>query len=133
MSTTAEAPFRRVIYRSNANPATARGDLADILAQARVNNGLNGLSGLLWTDGSIYLQVLEGTPEAVSHMLERIERDGRHNAFDMISDTLESQRAFGGWAMASVEEDDDHVVRERVRVMLGRVPESVRRAFAGLA
>lgn len=133
MSTNAEAPFRRVIYRSDADPQTARSDLAAILAQARANNGLNGLSGVLWTDGSIYLQVLEGTPEAVAHMIARIERDGRHRRFELLSDTVESRRAFGGWAMASLEDGDEHLVRERMAAMLARVPENVRAAFAGLA
>lgn len=127
--------FRRLIYASAAAGGDQRRDHLDILRQSRANNGLNGISGLLWTDGSVYLQLLEGAPEAVSITFDRIAADPRHRDVRIVSDGIEPERAFGDWVMASLPaERDGTVLRERVNRFLRLAPEDVRTAFrdAGL-
>ena len=123
--------FRRLIYTSAATAsADRRRDHVDILRQSRANNGLNGVSGLLWTDGTVYLQLLEGAPEAVSDTFDRIAADPRHHDVRIVSDLIEPERAFGDWTMASLPvEREGAVLRERVDRFLRRAPDDVRTAF----
>lgn len=123
--------FRRLIYVSAATAsADQRRDHVDILRQSRSNNGLNGISGLLWTDGSGYLQLLEGAPDAVSNTFDRIAADPRHSDVRIVSDRIEPERAFGDWTMASLPaERDGAMLRERVDRFLRRAPDDVRTAF----
>ena len=123
----ADLPFRRVIYRSRATGGTARADLPAILAQSRLNNGLDGLSGLLWTDGDRYLQLLEGPPESVAATLARILADPRHHDVEFASDTAEAERAFGDWTMADLGAD---AAEERLAVALADAPPAVKAVFA---
>lgn len=127
--------FRRLIYASVAAGDDHRRDHLEILRQSRANNGLNGISGFLWTDGARYLQVLEGTPEAVAATIGRIAADPRHRDMRIVGDRIEPERAFGDWAMASMAaERDGAALRDRVDRFLRRAPDDVRAAFrdAGL-
>lgn len=122
--------FRRLIYASAAAGDDQRRNHVDILRQSRANNGLNGISGLLWTDGAGYLQVLEGGPEAVANTFGRIAADPRHRDVRIVSDRIEPERAFGDWTMASLPaERDGAMLRERVDRFLRRAPDDVRTAF----
>ncbi|WP_294392221.1 BLUF domain-containing protein [uncultured Sphingomonas sp.] len=124
--------FRRVIYRSMACNGAGYRDLPDILAQSRVNNGLDGLSGLLWTDGDRYVQLIEGPPESVAITLARILADSRHEDIRFVSDGMAADRAFGDWSMANLPGDQTDSVAERMTVMLAGAPAEVREIFAGL-
>ena len=73
-----DARFRRIVYSSTATAPTDDDTQIDILRQSRANNGLNGISGILLSDGRRFLQVLEGTPEAIEHVFARISADPRH-------------------------------------------------------
>lgn len=127
----AQNRFRRLIYASVAVTDDARQDHLEILGKSRANNGIDGVSGFLWTDGVGYLQVLEGPPEAVASTLNRIMADPRHNDVRIVSDQLDDGRAFGDWVMASVSVDrNDELLRERVRRFLRNAPDDVRTAFA---
>lgn len=127
--------FRRLVYASVAVSDDSRRDHVEILRQSRANNGMDGISGFLWTDGVSYLQVLEGAPEAVSLVLGRIIADPRHRDVRIVSDEFGDERAFSDWAMASLPaERDETVLRERVSRFLRHAPDDVRTAFgdAGL-
>ena len=121
-----QAGVRRIVYSS---VAVGDDDLPTILAQSRANNGLNGISGLLYADGRSYLQVLEGTPEAVGHVFSRIGIDPRHADLRILSDELSGERIFGDWAMASVPDEGGDLVRARLAGLLRNAPEDVRALF----
>ncbi len=125
--------FRRLIYTSAAAGADQPRDHVEILRQSRANNGLNGISGFLWTDGTGYLQVLEGGPEVVAATLGRIAGDPRHQDMRIVSDRVEPDRAFADWTMASLAaEREPAMLRERVRRFLRNAPDDVRAAFHGV-
>lgn len=122
--------FRRLIYASAAAGDDRSRDHLDILRQSQANNGLNGISGFLWTNGAGYLQVLEGAPDAVSLTFGRIAGDPRHRDVRIVSDRVEPERAFGDWTMASLaEERDGPMLRERVDRFLRTASDDVRTAF----
>ena len=88
------------IYSSVATGPMPKSKLYEILAQARVNNKLSNVTGLLVFVEGIFLQVLEGKPEEVSHILEKIAGDSRHKDVKVLSTKNIEQRTFPSWQMA---------------------------------
>ena len=130
MSEGSERDIRQLVYASV--PVGSRAvDLDQILAQARRNNGMNGVSGLLVARDDRYVQILEGTPEAVGHIMDAIRDDDRHTDLRVISDDAVDERGFGGWTMAHLPGGREDVgVRRALNELLLRVPEPVKAAFA---
>ena len=124
--------MRQLLYISS-SAADRSADLADILQQSRHNNAIDGVTGLLYSDGKRFLQVLEGPDEAVAPTFERIRADPRHRAIVILSDRQVEEREFGTWSMAhratgeSLDSFDD-----KVCVMLANADPSVRGTFLGL-
>lgn len=128
-----DARIRRVIYSSVAVGDERRHDHLEILRQSRANNGLDGVSGFLWTDGHRYLQVLEGDPTTLNSLLTQIIGDPRHCDVNVISDQLDGKKAFSDWAMASLSLDrDSSMLREQVNRFLRHAPDDVRAAFGAI-
>lgn len=98
-------PLLRVIYssRSTAAPALRPQQVADILAQARSFNQAHGITGLLTVCKDEYLQLLDGPAEAVTSLLERIQRDSRHSDVDVLARCPADAPVFAHWSMALVE------------------------------
>ena len=67
--------FRRVIYTSRAVGEDKRADQEAILASSRRNNGMDGVSGILWIGDGEYRQLLEGPADSVHETLSRIMGD----------------------------------------------------------
>lgn len=127
-----ETRFRRIVYASTATVAGPAGDdtQIEILRQSRANNGLNGISGVLLSDGRRFLQVLEGTPEAIAHVFARIGEDRRHTDVNVLHDELDTRRIFSGWTMASMtKRGQSDAVREQLQVLLRSAPADIRAEF----
>ena len=125
-----DARFRRVVYSSIATTRTDEDTQIDILRQSRANNGLNGISGILLSDGRRFLQVLEGTPEAIEHVFVRIGADPRHEQVRTLHDELDTRRIFSGWTMASMSDNREvDAIRERLQVLLRSAPADIRAEF----
>jgi hypothetical protein len=76
-----------------------------------------------------YLQVLEGSVEAVGHIYERIAADPRHTGVVVVRDEVVARRSFGGWGMAKPGKDDGGQVAFRVERFLADAPPAIRQAF----
>ena len=125
-----DARFRRIVYSSIATARTDDDTQIDILRQSRANNGLNGISGVLLSDGKRFLQVLEGTPEAIAHVFGRISADPRHAGVKTLHDELDTRRIFSGWTMASMSDKrETDAIRERLQVLLRSAPDDIRAEF----
>ena len=133
MAPPADSDIRRLVYASVPTGPTRPRDLDGILVQARRNNGMNGISGLLVAAPDRYLQVLEGTPEAVDFIMDVIRSDKRHTDVEVLSDVPDRERTFGGWTMANLPGGQDETeVRRRLKLLLRNASEPVREAFAAL-
>jgi hypothetical protein len=78
---------------------------------SRHNNALDGITGLLWSDGQRFIQALEGPRASVEATFLRIARDNRHHSLDLLSDRMTDEREFGTWNMEhrrTMEELDEH-------------------------
>lgn len=90
------------IYASTATQSFDEAQLAQLMHQARRRNAQLGLTGMLLHAEGSFFQVLEGLPEAVDGLYERIERDPRHTDVVCIVREPITQRAFDAWTMGFV-------------------------------
>ncbi len=101
-----DGPLRRVTYVSRAL-ATSRADLDAILAVARRNNAAMRVTGAMMLTNKHFAQVLEGPPDAVEEIFERIQMDDRHTAVAVLEVTDVTARAFDAWSMGFIEDSAD--------------------------
>ena len=92
----------RLMYASRATEALNQESLSAILRKSMANNPGVGVTGVLCSSGSIFLQVLEGGRSQVSALYNRITRDPRHHDVVLLSYDEISERSFAGWAMGQV-------------------------------
>jgi hypothetical protein len=52
--------MRQIVYVSLSSVPDDGADISAILNQSRHNNAIDGITGLLWSDGKSYLQAIEG-------------------------------------------------------------------------
>lgn len=76
-----------------------RGELADLLAGARLRNEQYGITGLLVYNAGYFAQVLEGPVAAMRPLLANIAKDPRHAEYQLVSEGYIDERYFEGWAM----------------------------------
>jgi hypothetical protein len=94
--------MRRLVYRSQ-SLIVADPMARDLIAeQAAPLNIVAEITGLLWSDASSFVQVLEGSSQSVDGTMGRIQRDLRHHRIEIVSFQAITARLFGSWAMASV-------------------------------
>lgn len=104
--------MRRVIYISQVNTATGSDDLAAIVEASARRNEADGITGMLWTDGIGFAQVLEGDHAAVGQTLERILTDPRHSNIELVCDRAVAGPMFGGWSMKRPDASQESTTSE---------------------
>lgn len=126
--------MKQILYASiNARSDGRPADVLGVLEQSRHNNALDGITGLLWTDGERFLQVLEGDDDAVDKCYARICADTRHKGIVTIVERAIDAREFGYWAMARRARGDTADEHDaRVRRMLANAADEVRAPFLEL-
>ena len=86
-------------------------DLEEILEQARRSNGSKGITGaLVYVDG-VFLQILEGDPEAVQELMARISGDVRHETVTVLKQGIVPTAIFSDWKMAYVSATAQQVAK----------------------
>lgn len=128
--------MRQIIYRSTTTAETNRAadDIPGILRQAVARNGIDGITGLLYTEEDTFLQAIEGPPESMTELLARLFGDTRHRDLKILVDRPVTQREFGDWTMIyrdrreSIDQFD-----ERLRVLLAGVSDETVEHFRALA
>lgn len=125
--------MRQVFYVSVSTAEDGRADLESILEQSRHNNALDGVTGLLWSDGRRFMQVLEGPEHSVGPTFARIRADPRHKQIETLIDRHVEEREFGYWSMnyRNRREPADEF-DARMRRLFERLSPAVRDAFHGL-
>ena len=91
--------MRQILYVSRAAERADQATLDAIIQRSRHNNALDGVTGLLWTDGDRFVQVIEGDDRAVGEAIERISADPRRRDVEVLHDRSIVQREFGDWSM----------------------------------
>ncbi|MGN6817471.1 MAG: BLUF domain-containing protein [Sphingomonas sp.] len=127
--------MRQIIYRSTSTADTRRAvdEIPGILRQAVARNGVDGITGLLYTQDDAFLQAIEGPPESMTDLLARLYRDDRHRELQILVDRPVEHREFGDWTMIhrdrreSIDAFDD-----RLRVLLAGVSDETVEHFRAL-
>ena len=92
----------RLVYRSvAAMPTEALLPLAELLGEAQRNNERAGLTGALAVNDGWFLQVIEGSPNAINALLRRLAADARHTELEVLSRRTVSGRLFPDWSMVA--------------------------------
>lgn len=127
--------MRQVVYRSTTTAASGRAadDIPSIVQDAAARNGLEGITGLLYSEDDSFLQAIEGHDDSIDDLLNRLEADPRHRNLRILSDRQIDEREFGDWTMAyrdrreTVDDFDD-----RLRVLLAGVSRDTADFFRAL-
>jgi hypothetical protein len=90
-----------LIYESQATRPFSEAELANLLQQARLFNKASGITGLLlYTPDGRFLQVLEGSVEAVHNLyFLHVARDPRHRQLTLLAGGTLNYRRFADWRM----------------------------------
>jgi hypothetical protein len=99
----------QLIYVSAATAPFTEQELARLLLRARANNQRLDVSGLLIHHAGSFFQVLEGGPDTVETLYERIAIDKRHTRVFLLARSMVPQRAFGDWSMGFVAGADQQL------------------------
>jgi hypothetical protein len=99
--------LKSLTYTSRASFDLEAADLTAIHAKARELNALDGITGLLVFNGTHFLQIIEGSDEAIHDLLERLRLDRRHSAVEVRDERDIDARAFPDWSMELVRVDTD--------------------------
>ena len=120
--------LKSVAYTSLARLDLTAEDVEDIYRSARDGNALEGITGLLIFNGTRFLQIIEGAPNAIDELVERLRRDPRHTGFEIRDERTIAQRSFPDWSMELVRVHSSYFeAKDSIRDQLpSTIPEPVR-------
>ena len=97
-------------YCSHAQFPVERPDLDLILETSRRNNQRDDITGLLTYSGEVFVQFLEGPPEAIGRLMGRLQVDSRHRDIIVLSKGSDHERLFHDWSMELVTRQEAYQV-----------------------
>jgi len=98
-------------------------DLEAIHRTARQVNALEGVTGVLIFNGTHFLQVIEGAPNAIDDLVERLRRDTRHSGLEIRDEHEAEERVFPDWSMELVRVSASYF--EARETILDRLPANI--------
>ena len=105
----------RIVYTSSLDPAVGSAEVEAIIRDSQARNARHAITGAWLMHERECLSALEGPPEAVRLVTERIWDDRRHNKFRLRDMKAADHRLFEGWplqfldaAWADAEQWNDH-------------------------
>ena len=92
--------LERLLYRSKATNTLGSLHLFNMLSEARAKNALLGITGHLLYTEEVFVQCIEGPPEAIASLWESLQRDARHQDLELLARGPLEKRRFTDWSMA---------------------------------
>jgi hypothetical protein len=125
--------MRQILYVSLSSIPRDGAHISDIFNQSLHNNAIDGITGLLWSDGKRFMQAIEGPRVSVEACFERIKRDTRHYYITVLSDCRITTKEFGSWNMVHLRANEEATQHDtQVRRLLDNASDGVRAHFAAL-
>ena len=115
--------LKSLTYTSFARLDLEAADLEAIHRIARELNALDGVTGLLIFNGTHFLQIIEGAPNAIDDLVERLRRDPRHSGLEIRDERMVEQSSFPDWSMELVRVSASYF--EARDTIADRLPESL--------
>ncbi|MEY4685754.1 MAG: hypothetical protein RLZ25_2213 [Pseudomonadota bacterium] len=100
-----ETPLFQIIYESKATRSFSEAEVEALLAASRTSNSRKGITGILLYRNGTFTQVLEGEESAIRALLEKIQRDPRHQNLSVRLEQTIVSRSFPNWSMAYSRRD----------------------------
>jgi hypothetical protein len=123
--------LQQVFYVSRCTGGPAA--VAAIHETARRHNAAHGLTGVLLYTGGCFAQLLEGPADALDTVMTALTADPRHTALRRLLEGPVSERRFGAWSMALLEEPGADELLQQLLAAPEVPPERVERLIAHLA
>ncbi|MEM9173906.1 MAG: BLUF domain-containing protein [Myxococcota bacterium] len=97
--------LNRLVYASYSVQTMDERLIQTVLEQSRMSNAEFGVTGMLCVDPrrDLFLQVLEGSRNAVNQLYANIIRDPRHVQVTILSYEEIAERSFSAWRMGSID------------------------------
>lgn len=92
-------PLRAIAYVSQSKPDLSAERLQTLVEDAARFNKLAGVTGVLLNDGERFLQYIEGPPDGIDSVYERILQASSHVDIVELARGRVGQRQFPYWAM----------------------------------
>ncbi len=97
-------------YCSHVQSPIGQAELDRILEASQRNNQRDDITGLLTFSGEVFVQFIEGPPEALRGLMDRLQRDPRHSDIIILSEGSDHERILAGWDMELVTRQEAHQV-----------------------
>ena len=126
--------LKALTYTSWARPGIRQDEVDAVLASARINNPLDGITGVLIFNGSNFMQIIEGGDAAVDGLVERLKSDRRHSNMSIRDERMIEKRNFPDWSMAYLQLESGEFVGEAAvaRALRRDLPPPLRNTVLGL-
>ena len=95
-----------LLYTSVARKKLTEDALLDIMTDAKKNNSVMGVTGMLVYYDCEIMQILEGDKLTVESLYKKISQDERHSLVEVFYRGEITERAFNNWSMESVILDE---------------------------
>jgi hypothetical protein len=115
--------LKSLTYTSHAALDLTAEQLEAIHRTARDLNSIEGITGLLVFNGTHFLQVIEGTEQAVDDLVARLRRDPRHSGVEIREQRQITERSFPDWSMELVRVKSSYF--EAKSTIGDRIPEGL--------
>lgn len=96
-------PTFELCYISKANYNLCKQDFCNILETSKIRNFKNDITGCLIYHKQHFIQILEGSQDAVESLYEKIKTDSLHRMPRKLYEGIKSGRSFENWEMAFIE------------------------------
>jgi FAD-dependent sensor of blue light len=96
-------PVHNIVYVSQATRSLTASELDSILQDARQFNAENRITGVLFYAQGHFFQFLEGSPEDLDSVMQRIQSARCHADIRILLDSPGGRRHFTEWHMAFAE------------------------------
>jgi Sensors of blue-light using FAD len=94
--------YQMAYYSVSQRPVTDA-VVRNLLMASRFNNRRDGITGMLMADGQRFIQMLEGSEDAVRVLYDRIEQDSRHHCVvELMRQSQVAQRWCPNWSMGYI-------------------------------
>jgi len=110
----------RLIYRSRSETPVDWGLIDSLLKASEDSNHERDITGVLLATKTHFLQVIEGSFEAVNELFYDIAKDPRHDSLQLISFNCVEHRVFPNWTMHGIGVFDlNQQVYQRLKIAFG--------------
>jgi hypothetical protein len=90
------------VSRSNLAGEEIDSEVRAIVDAARTRNAALDVTGALISTGRYFVQFLEGPPDGVASIMERVRADSRHGDLIVVLERTAKERRFKDWSMAYI-------------------------------